>query len=130
MAVSRMEVGFVSATTDQVDFLKEVFDLETLDEVPAGPGVLYRLKGPGSVIKVMVPKRTPRRVDRAEPFYSVVGLRYLTVYVDDLDAVVERAIARDGQVQHGPIELAPGVRLAIIEDADGNPFEVVHSSKG
>jgi predicted enzyme related to lactoylglutathione lyase len=130
MAVSKFEVGFVSASTGQVTFLKEVFELEPLDEVPAGPGVLYRFNAPGGVIKVMVPKREPKALDPPRPFYSAAGLRYLTVYVDDLDAVLARAAERGGRVQHGPIDLGRGVRLAIIEDPDGNPFEVVHNSNG
>jgi predicted enzyme related to lactoylglutathione lyase len=128
MAISQFEVGFVSGNTDQVEFLKDVFDLEALDEVRAGPGVLYRFKTPGAVIKVMVPRREPRPLERAEPFYCAAGLRYLTMYVDDMEAVLERAARKGGRVQHGPMELGPGVRIAIIEDADGNPFEVVHNA--
>jgi predicted enzyme related to lactoylglutathione lyase len=125
MAISRFEVGFVSSNTDQVAFLKDVFELEPLDEVPAGPGTLYRFKTPGAVIKVMVPNRNPKPLEPSEPFYSVTGLRYLTIYVDDMDGVLERASARGGRVQYGPAEVGPGVRIAIIEDQDGNPFEIV-----
>ena len=34
-------------------------------------------------------------------------------------------LARNGRVQHGPAELAPGVRIAVLQDPDGNAIEVV-----
>jgi predicted enzyme related to lactoylglutathione lyase len=128
MAISYFEVGFVSASTDQVRFLKEVFDLEIADEIPVGPGVLYRFKAPGAAIKVMVPNQAPKPLERADPFYSATGLRYLTLHVDDMEAVLERVPTRGGRVRRGPRELSPGVQFAIIEDADGNPLEVVHNA--
>lgn len=128
MVITQFEVGFVSHSTDQVEFLKEVFGLELLDEVLAGPGTLYRFSAPGAIIKVMVPERAPKPMELSQPFYSTAGLRYLTMYVDDMGAVLERAAARGGRVQYGPVELGPGVRIAIIEDQDGNPYEVVHNA--
>ena len=127
MTLSRFEAGFVSTDRGLVDFLAEVFELDALDPFDVGFGTLYRLRSPGGVLKVMVPKRPPKPGERAEPFYALGGLRYLTLYVDDLDGIVERAMTRGGRVVHGPTDLGPGTRIAVLEDPDGNPIEVVQA---
>jgi catechol 2,3-dioxygenase-like lactoylglutathione lyase family enzyme len=126
MALQRFEVGLVSADRTLVDFLAEVFDLEELPTMTAGPGALHRLQLPGgAVLKVMVPNEKPAAAETPEPFFAAAGIRYLTLYVDDLDRVVARATARKGRIQHGPQDLAPGVRIAVLRDPDGNAIEVV-----
>ena len=126
MTLLRFEVGLVSADRALVDFLAEVFELEPLPPLTAGPGVLHRLQLPGdAVLKVMVPNDPPAATDASGPFFAVTGIRYLTLWVDDLDGVIERATARNGRVQHGPAQLAPGVRIAVLQDPDGNAIEVV-----
>jgi hypothetical protein len=31
--------------------------------------------------------------ERTRPFYAIAGLRYLTIHVDDVETVIERALA-------------------------------------
>jgi catechol 2,3-dioxygenase-like lactoylglutathione lyase family enzyme len=102
-----------------------VFEFEPLPVIESGPGVVHRLQGPGVVIKVMVPSREPSPAKAAGPFFATTGLRYLTFYVSDLDAILERAAARGGTLQHGPTEIGPGVRIAVLVDPDGNAIEMV-----
>lgn len=126
--VQRIEVGLVSADTALVDFYAGVFALDPLPSVESGSGVVHRLAGPGTVIKVMVPSNPPSSAEPVMPFFAITGLRYLTMFVDDLDAILERSAARAGRLQHGPLDLAPGVRLAILQDPDGNAIEVVEGA--
>ena len=56
------------------------------------------------------------------------GIRYLTVVVDNIDAVVARARDSERIIPVPPQEFAPGIRKAIIEDPDGNWFELVESA--
>jgi catechol 2,3-dioxygenase-like lactoylglutathione lyase family enzyme len=128
MTMVRFEVGFVSATRALVDFLAEVFELEELPPIETPPGTLHRLQSPGALLKVMVPLEPPKSGERVEPFYASTGLRYLSIWVDDLDAAIVRACARDGKLLHGPIEFEPGMRIAVLLDPDGNPVEVVEST--
>lgn len=126
MTLFRFEVGLVSADRALVDFFAEVFELEPLPSMQAGPGTLHRLQLPGdAVLKVMVPNDAPAATGASGSFLAVAGIRYLTMWVDDLDGVVERATARNGRVQYGPAELAPGIRTAVLQDPDGNAIEVV-----
>jgi predicted enzyme related to lactoylglutathione lyase len=126
VAIRRFEVGFVSADRALVDFLADVFGLEVLPATEFPVGTLHRLQSPGAVIKVMVPRQTPRPSD-GEPFLAVTGLRYLTVWTADLDGVLARCTARGGRLLHGPVAYEADSRLAVIADPDGNTIEVIES---
>ncbi|MCT9108681.1 hypothetical protein N4G69_24165 [Streptomyces mirabilis] len=52
-------------------------------------------------------------------------MRYLTMYVVDLDGIIERGVACGGRVQRGPVDVGSGVRVAVLQDPDGNAIEVV-----
>jgi len=73
-----------------------------------------------------VPSDAPKSAE-GEPFLAVQGIRYLTMWVDDFDGVLERCTARGGSVLHGPFEYEPGTRLAVIADPDGNTMEVLEA---
>lgn len=54
---------------------------------------------------------------------DALGIRWITFDVDDLDGIATRA---DGSPVQMPVtELRPGLRVAIIEDPDGNAIELV-----
>jgi catechol 2,3-dioxygenase-like lactoylglutathione lyase family enzyme len=59
------------------------------------------------------------------PIQDYAGIRYLTTAVDDIDAVLSRARDAGRNVPVGPLEIVPGVNIAIVEDPDGNWFELV-----
>ena len=74
----------------------------------------------------MVPKEPPADAD-GQPFLAAQGLRYLSMFVTDLDPVIERCIGRGGSLVLEAFELEPGSRLAIIMDPDGNTMEVMET---
>ena len=115
----------VSRNGGLADFLAEVFGLTRQPPQEAGPGVLHRLEAPGALLKVMVPKEPPADTPAVDPFYGATGLRYLTMYVDDLDATVERALARGGRLVTGPMDIRAGVRLAILGHPECTAIEVI-----
>jgi predicted enzyme related to lactoylglutathione lyase len=125
--LTRFEVGLVSADRTLVDFFADVFGLDELPPTVHPVGTLHRLQSPGAVIKVMVPRERPKPAD-GEPFLAVSGFRYLSMWVADLDRVLERCAARGGSVLFGPFEHAPGSRLAVIRDPDGNSIEVIQTA--
>ena len=59
------------------------------------------------------------------PIQDYAGIRYLTAVIDDLDVVLSRARDAGQNVPFGPVEFMPGVQIAIVEDPDGNWFELV-----
>jgi catechol 2,3-dioxygenase-like lactoylglutathione lyase family enzyme len=127
VTLDRFEVGLVSADAGLVDFLAGVFGLERQAPTESPVGMLHKLDAPGAVIKVMVPNDPPKRGD-GEPFLAMKGIRYLSLYVTDLDDVLARCRIRGGAVLLEPFEFEPGSRIAIISDPDGNSIEVISPS--
>jgi catechol 2,3-dioxygenase-like lactoylglutathione lyase family enzyme len=128
MNLQRVDPGFVSTDRSLVDFLAEVLELEELAPIELEPGTIYRLQAPGAIVKVMVPSVPPKSPEHAEPFYALSGLRYLTLWVADLDRVIERAVLRGARLERGPMELVPGIRFAVFEDPEGNAIEIAQAS--
>ena len=123
--MSRFEVGLVSADRGLVDFYAEVFEVTELPAFDSRTGTVHRLQFPAGTLKVMVPGVAPAPAAPADSFFAVTGLRYLTIGTQDLDGVIGRATGRGGRVNHGPMELGGGVRIAVLVDPDGNTIEVV-----
>ncbi|MDT3445337.1 MULTISPECIES: VOC family protein [unclassified Pseudofrankia] len=128
MALQRVEIGLVSMDEALVDFFADVFELERLPPIGSGAGIVHRVQAPGVAIKVMVPSVPPSPAEPIGSFLGATGLRYLTMYVTDLDGTLERVAARKGQVLHGPMDIGPGVRIAVVHDPDGNTIEVVEGA--
>ena len=85
-------------------------------------------------VKIMQFKDAPgKRVDNTF-IHSSYGIRYLTFYVTDIAASVDRARKAGAVIlAKGPVELpedlAPGVYLAVVRDPDGNMIEFVGPKK-
>lgn len=63
------------------------------------------------------------------PIQAYAGVRYLTAVVDDMGAVLSRARAAGRNIPFGPVEIAPGIQIAMVEDPDGNWFELVEHNQ-
>jgi catechol 2,3-dioxygenase-like lactoylglutathione lyase family enzyme len=126
MGITRFEVCIVSADRQLVDFLVDVFALNEFPPLDTPAGTLHRLDSPGAVIKVMVPNDAPQPTDM-KPFLAVAGIRYLSMWVSDLDRVIERCAVRGGTILVEPFEYEPATRLAVITDPDGNTYEVIEA---
>jgi predicted enzyme related to lactoylglutathione lyase len=61
-------------------------------------------------------------------FLDRAGLRYLTLWIEDLDRVVERWRAGGGTVKMAATEIRPGVRTALLIDLDGNTVEAMEEA--
>jgi predicted enzyme related to lactoylglutathione lyase len=76
----------------------------------------------------MVPSDPPDVPAPVAPLWARAGLRYLTVWVDDLDALVDAWSGSGGEVTMPPATLRPGVRSALLADPDGNVVEAMEES--
>ena len=102
------------------------------DNLPFTVHVMQLGEGPDATqVKLMEFEGTrPRRPDNSY-LHSTYGIRYLTLYVNDVTAAVERASkAGVKPVAEGareiPAELAPGgLGFALVRDPDGNAIELV-----
>jgi catechol 2,3-dioxygenase-like lactoylglutathione lyase family enzyme len=108
-------------------FYGEVLGLELVGSFPV-PGVgtrhKYRL-GRNSIKLIELATPLPDRPRGGLP-WEATGLRYWTVHVRDLDAVLALLPA---EAQLLPLTLAtPPIRYAIVADPDGNALELVEGA--
>jgi hypothetical protein len=57
---------------------------------PLHAAMPYRLQANAGILKVMVPALPPRAAAAGDSVTAVAGLRYVMLYVDDMDGVVSR----------------------------------------
>ena len=125
MTIVGVDIGFVSATEALVSFYRDVFDLETLEPRVFPDGTVHRLALGAGALKIMVPAETPERPSQTTQFWDRAGLRYVTMWLDDLEKIIERWTARGGTVSFGPLTIREGVQTALLLDPDGNTVEAM-----
>ena len=81
-----------------------------------------------STLRLFVPLAPPASEGSRDGFASQTGIRYLTLYVTNLEAVVADVAAAGFKVATAPRDLRPGIRVAQVEDADGNAVELMEES--
>ena len=96
------------------------FDADALGGPTGGTGATLKLVelGPGDGVPA-------GRTGPTESFTGAVGIGWITLDVEDLDPIVVRA-SDAGAVWQLPVtQFRPGLRVAIVEDPDGNAVELV-----
>ena len=107
-------------------FYGEVLGLPLAGElVLPGAGRVRRYAVGESTLRVFVPEQPPARDASREGFASRTGIRYLTLAIANLDETVAAVAAAGFRVTVPVKELRPGVRVAQVEDADGNAVELM-----
>ena len=125
MTINAIDIGFVSATNDLVAFYTEVFALEVLEPRVFPFATVHRLAFGPVTLKVMVPTDAPDTAVTGAQFWDHTGIRYVTIWVDDLVTIAQRWQAHGGTIAMAPTEIRPGVRTALMIDLDGNTAEVM-----
>ncbi len=125
MGIVSVDVGLVSGDDRLVDFYVEAMGATRLEPRVFPFATVHRLACGPITLKVMVPAERPAAPAVAGDFYDIAGLRYLTFWVDDLDALAGRWAAAGGSVVTPAAELRPGVRFALLADPDGNAVEAL-----
>lgn len=128
MHVVAVDLGLVSASDALTDFFVEVLGCERLEPRVFPFATVHRLSCGPVTLKVMVPTDAPAAGLATDPFWAAAGIRYLTLWVDDIHATVARWTAAGGTVSLAPAELRPGVHTALAADPDGNIFELMHQA--
>jgi predicted enzyme related to lactoylglutathione lyase len=126
MTVQSFDIGFVSATDALITFYATVLELDEIEPREFPMGVVRRLACGGGVLKVMIPAEAPEAPAVPPMFFAMSGLRYATMWVDDVGAVVERWRAHGGTVLMEPSEMRPGTTGSLVADPDGNTIEIMH----
>jgi len=140
---SPLEVGLCVASLERsLAFYRDAlgFDFISRVDTPASSAVrsgfaiggytVVRLQlASGERLKLFEPSTLPTRQTTGHPPLSRVGFAYLTLIIVDLAAALAR-LQQCGISARlpGAFELRPGVRVALIDDPDGNVVELVQYS--
>ena len=95
-------------------------------------GVVRFLRGTfGAIGEVTAGRPAELRIGDSLVMISGAGERdmfpaFLYVYVDDADAVYERAIAAGASTIEAPLDTPYGDRRAMVRDPFGNVFQIAH----
>lgn len=128
MRIDAVDVGLVSGSDAIVGFYERALGLVPLEPRVFPFATVHRLQCGPVVLKVMVPSEAPEPGSASSPFWARAGLRYLTLWVDDVDGLATRWSAAGGEVTTPPMELRPGVRSALLADPDGNVVEAMEGA--
>jgi len=121
-----LDLGIVVGDLDRaLHFYRDLLGLhyEGSNPVPGG-GTMHRLWAAESMVKLVAPDPVPDTGVIAGGLRGgALGLRYFTFSIDGIDELMEELAAQGVTVTRGVTEMAPGVRIALVEDPDGNQVE-------
>ena len=127
LTVPALDLGVVTADAPRLlAFYRDTLGLAPDGEIPfPGLGVLHRLRCGRSTLKILALERAPAARAARGGFSAATGFRYCTLHVADLDAVVAACRAGGHAIPVDVRPLRPGVRVAMVEDPDGNTIELM-----
>jgi predicted enzyme related to lactoylglutathione lyase len=122
-----LDAGIVTRDLERAArFYGEVLGLPPAGEISMpGIGLVRRYAVGESTLRIFLPETPPAQQDSGEGFASRTGIRYLTLAIVNLEETVAAVAAAGFRVPMAPKPLRPGVRVAQIEDGDGNIIEVM-----
>lgn len=127
LRVPALDLGVVTADAERLlAFYRDTLGLAPDGEIAfPGLGVLHRLRCGQSTVKVLALDRAPASSAARGGFSAATGFRYCTLHVANLDELVAACRERGHAVPVDVRPLRPGLRVAMVEDPDGNTIELV-----
>jgi catechol 2,3-dioxygenase-like lactoylglutathione lyase family enzyme len=120
-----LQIGIVPRNLEQsISFYRDTLGLNYVGARPVIEGrVLHLFDCDGGILKLLqLPAGSETPVHQPPGlFQTATGMRWATMTVEDLDWYLDRC----DRVQVGVTEIRPGLRMAIVEDPDGNAIELV-----
>ena len=122
-----LDVGIVTKDPEAAHrFYGEALGLPEAGEVEIPDyGRVRRYAVGDSTLRVFQPFTEPAQEGSRDGFASQTGIRYLTIYVSNLEEAVAAVETAGFKVPTPVRDLRPGVRVAQVEDADGNAVELM-----
>ena len=113
-------VGDIQAS---LAFYRDTLGLPYVGSNAVGFGTLHRLRFGTSDFKLIDPAGPAPAGPKG--LTACLGLRYVTFVITNLDEVCEKLAALGTTFEIEPVEIRPGVRIAMVHDPDGNVVEFV-----
>jgi catechol 2,3-dioxygenase-like lactoylglutathione lyase family enzyme len=127
LTVQALDLGVVTADAKSaLAFYRDTLGLVPDGQIPfPGLGILHRLRCGQSTLKLLALERAPAARAQGGGFAAATGLRYCTLHLANLDAVIAACRERGYAIPVDPRPLRPGLRVAMVEDPDGNTIELM-----
>lgn len=125
--LSKQSIDLGIVTTNgaaMLPFYRDVLGFKYLREMPmpGGSGVMHQMLCGESMIKLVVLDQVPAQ-GVPGGIQAATGYRYWTITVSNLAEMVQLCADKGHKVVMKERELRPGVKIAIVEDPDGNWVE-------
>ena len=127
LAKPLLDAGIVTRDAEAAHrFYGEALGLPLAGEVDIPEyGLVRRYQVGDSTLRVFLPLNEPALEGSRDGFASQTGIRYLTLYVSNLDDATAAVETAGFKVAVPVRDLRPGVRVSQVEDADGNAVELM-----
>jgi predicted enzyme related to lactoylglutathione lyase len=126
-----IDIGIVVRDADAcLPFYRDALGLRFLFDfrLPTGSHMWQFAVGE-CVVKLVQHERTPDAANPPGGSSGGTGLRYWTMGVDDIDAAVARCEEHGASIPLPVTQLMPGIRIAMIEDPEGNVVEFLEQKR-
>ena len=126
-----IDIGIVVKDIDKtLPFYRDALGLKLLFdfELPTGSHMWQFAVGE-CVVKLVTHKESPAQANPPGGSGGGTGLRYWTMGVDDIDIAMEKVTEFGATVPLPVTQLMPGIRIAMIEDPEGNVVEFLEQKK-
>ncbi|GAA6140227.1 VOC family protein [Hydrogenophaga sp. 5NK40-0174] len=129
---SAIDLGIVTTNGDpMLAFYRDTLGLSYAghNPMPGGNGTMHRMMCGDTMIKLVV---LPETKAQAAPggIGGATGYRYWTITVGNLSEALTACEAAGARIVVKEREIAPGVRIGIVADPDGNWVELLGLSAG
>jgi catechol 2,3-dioxygenase-like lactoylglutathione lyase family enzyme len=124
-----IDLGIVVRDIDAcLPFYRDVLGLKPSGDfaIPGGSH-LWQLACGSCMVKLVTHDPTPVAANPPGGSNGGTGLRYWTMGVDDIDAAVARCESAGAPIPLRVLEIVPGVRIAMVEDPEGNVVEFLET---
>jgi len=119
---SAIEVGIVVRDAERsLAFYRDTLGLEYLGDLVFPGAHMWRFQAGGSVVKLLE-QDPPAEPAGATPS---AGLSYVSLFVSNLEELVEEVSAAGCTISIPVTEFQPGARFAFVEDPEGNRIELL-----
>jgi len=123
-AKAALDLGiYVSDISASLKFYQQTLGLEKVGETKLPMGLMHRLSYGDSFFKLIDSKKVPPKGPTG--LTAQLGFRYVTFPVTNITEICETLKEKGVPFAIPETELMPGVRIAMVEDPDGNIVEFV-----